>query len=112
VTILVDILVYKNKQAYIAAILNMEKSVYFYGVGDGCHAVPRTTVGRIENTQSASRGKREVFSIHGFAGTGRATFPTEGWLCPNKRLALRKDGSAGTGQALRKCNSVGSYRSD
>ena len=41
----------------------MEKSVYFYGVGDGCHAVPRTTVGRIENTQSARTGKREVFSI-------------------------------------------------
>ncbi len=32
-------------------------------------------VRRIENTQSASRGKYEVFSIHGFAGTGQAAFP-------------------------------------
>jgi hypothetical protein len=46
------------------------------------------SVWRIENTQGARRGKREVFSISpyekmasptndGFAGTGQAAFPTK-----------------------------------
>ena len=83
--------------------------MFFCGVGAGCHARPLMAdtrrggllvktvyshcVRRIENTQSARRGKREVFSISPyermaslerdkprslqqlrFAGTGRAVF--------------------------------------
>jgi hypothetical protein len=44
-----------------AAILNMEKSGYFYGVGDGCHAVPRTAVGRDVCTNEAGIGGAGYF---------------------------------------------------
>ena len=69
--------------------------MFFCGVGAGCHARPLMAdtrrggllvktvyshcVRRIENTQSANRGKYEAFSIHGFAGTN---------VSPYEKMAL------------------------
>jgi|GEM_PF-4889406 hypothetical protein len=109
--------------------------MFFCGVGAGCHArllmadtrrggLPVKTVyshcvRRIENTQSANRGKYEAFSIHGFAGTNvspyeKMALPERAVHVPYKNVAsperdkprsLQQHHSTGTGQALRKCTS-------
>ena len=79
--------------------------MFFCGVGAGCHARPLMAdtrrggllvktvyshcVRRIENTQSANRGKYEAFSIHGFAGTNVSPYENMASPEPDKPRSLR-----------------------